>query len=76
MDASDTTRKRKAQAWFVAQKVALAKAQPTADCFTYSGCDKPATCKLRFSTYDAKYNYWIGKNECNNCSCPINGGGH
>jgi hypothetical protein len=74
MDASDTTRKRKAQAWYYAQKLTLAKEQPSADCFTNT-CTVPGTCKLHFSTYDAKYNYWIGKNACNGCTCKINGGG-
>jgi hypothetical protein len=74
MDASDRTRIRKARAWYVAQKTTLAIAQPGKDCSTYTGCT-PTTCKVTFSSYDAKYNYFIGKNDCNGTDCKINGGG-
>jgi hypothetical protein len=74
MDASDLTRLRKAKAWYFAQKTTLQKAQPTADCFSYTECT-PATCKVTFPSYDAKYNYFIGKNKCNGTTCQINGCG-
>ena len=74
MDASDRTRLRKARASYVAQKTTLAAAQPSADCFSYTGCT-PTTCKLTFASYDAKYNYYIGKNDCTGTTNKINGGG-
>jgi len=69
MDASDHTRLRKARAWYIAQDAALQIAQSTS---SYS----PGTSTITFLSYDAKYNYYIGKNDCTASTCQINGGGH
>jgi hypothetical protein len=72
-DASDRIKLIKAKASYFAQKTTLAKAQPTADCLTNSGCSS-GTCKLTFKSFEDKYNFFRGKNVCNGCTCSVTGG--
>lgn len=71
-DASDRIKLIKAKASYFAQKNTLAKVQPSADCLTNNDCSS-GTCKLKFKSYEDKYNFYRGKNACNGCACPVSG---
>ena len=74
-DASDTIRKRKAEAIYIDQLNAFIRANPGGDCGKLSTCTSTITnCVHYFQSYELKYDFFTGKNECTGCSCPVNGG--
>ena len=73
MDASDTTRRKKAVAYFSKQKIVFA-AKPennglTSNCGTCSEASATAPCIKVFTNYDDKILYVVGKNYCATCAC-------
>jgi hypothetical protein len=78
MDASDTIRKRKAQALFFDQLNTLIQKNPSGDCPNLQSCCTGTTqCVKTFESYQNKYDFYYGKNACSSNSCtpyPLNGG--
>ena len=66
MDASDIIRKRKQQAVFTNKQSIFVSQNPTGDCGNIANCPCVATtnCIRKFSSYDEKYTFYKGRNNC------------
>ena len=74
-DASNTTRKRKAEAIYIDQLNAFIRANPGGDCGKLSTCTSTiSNCVHSFASFEVKYDFFTGKNACGDCTCPVNGG--
>lgn len=65
---------KKAKAEYVNQMNIFIYQNPNGDCANLSTCmSTTKNCVYHFPTYEQKYNFFIGKNACNNCTCPLTG---
>lgn len=77
MDASDTIRKRKAQALYINQLNNFIAQNPSGDCAVNTCCYTTSSCIKTFVSFENKYDYYYGKNACLSTGCtayPLNGG--
>jgi hypothetical protein len=76
MDASDTIRKRKSQVYYINQNAAFTSNNPGGDCATQKCCYNTSSCVRTFDSYELKYTYFEGLNNCYPSSYvfPVNGG--
>jgi hypothetical protein len=77
MDASDTTKKRKAMATYKNKLQVFVAKNPTGDCSLEGGTPcNTSTCIKTFESFDIKYVYYRGLNSCVNPINPVpeNGG--
>ena len=77
MDASDTTKKRKAMATYKDKLQVFVAKNPNGDCALEGGTPcHISSCVKTFESYDIKYNYYSGLNSCVNPTnpFPVNGG--
>jgi hypothetical protein len=74
-DASDTIKKNKAKAIYINQLNAFIAQNPGNSVLsTCTTAPAPtSTCTAKFLTYDNKYSFFDGKNECAGCTCPVVG---
>lgn len=77
MDASDTIRKRKTQAVYIDQLNTFIAQNPAGDCAKLSTCNTASisSCVVKFPSYENKYDFFNGKNNCTGCACASNGSG-
>jgi len=74
MDASDTMKKKKAQAIYTNQLAAYIAKNPGGDCSNLNTCTPANNCNMTFPTYENKYEFFQGRNNCTGCECAENGG--
>lgn len=76
MDASDTTRKRKTTVIYINQLNTFAQNNTGGDCLVSTCCYTTSSCIKTFESYDNKYEYYAGLNNCRECPNPYpeNGG--
>lgn len=70
MDASDYIREKKAKVLFTNQFNIFISQNPSGDCWKLSTCTSTISkCNYHFDTYQASYDFDLGKKACKNCSC-------
>lgn len=78
MDASDTTKKRKTAAIYIDKINTFIAKNPGGDCAVTSNtcCASISSCVKTFESFELKYNYYAGLNNCVQCPNPVpeNGG--
>jgi hypothetical protein len=74
MDSSDITKKRKAKAIYIDQLATFIAKNPNGDCGNLSTCVGVSTCVMTFPSYENKYDFFTGQNNCADCTCAVNGG--
>lgn len=74
-DASDTIKKNKAKAIYINQLSAFVAQNTTngvlSTCTTAPAATSTVTAK--FLSYDNKFSFFDGKNNCADCTCPVTG---
>lgn len=73
MDSSDITKKRKTQAVYIDQLAKFIGKNPGGDCGKLSTCTGVSSCVMTFPSYENKYDFFNGKNNCTGCACAVNG---
>jgi hypothetical protein len=74
MDSSDITKKRKTQAIYIDQLATFIAKNPDGDCASLSTCAGVSSCVMTFPSYENKYDFFNGQNNCTGCACAVNGG--
>jgi hypothetical protein len=67
MDASDTTKRRKAIAYYVTKISELVTKNPKGDCMATTCCSDTKNCAKTFDSYEHKLDFQVGLKECLKC---------